>query len=57
MPIPQELLAILACAICKTPLTLSQRQDSLICSQCHRAYPIRDGLPILLPDEATIEDV
>ncbi len=55
MPIPQDLLDILACPVCKTPLAYDQGQDSLKCSQCHRVYPIRDGLPILLPDEATIE--
>lgn len=55
MPIPKNLLDILACPVCKTPLTVTPH-DSLKCAQCHRAYPIRDGLPILLADEATIEN-
>lgn len=53
MPIPQDLLDILACPVCKTPLTFNPQQDTLKCPHCNRAYPIRDGLPILLPDQAT----
>ncbi len=51
-PIPQDLLDILVCPACKQPLSLSPEQDSLRCAQCHVAYPIRDGIPVLLIDQA-----
>jgi len=54
--IDRELLEILACPICKKPLAYSEEKDTLKCAACRRAYPIRDEIPILLADEATIEE-
>lgn len=54
--IAKDLLDILACPNCKTPITLAQDEQSLKCAQCHRRYPIRDGIPVLLIDQATIEN-
>jgi hypothetical protein len=48
--IDQELLDILACPLCKTAVRLEG--DRLICTQCSRRYPIRDGIPVMLIDEA-----
>jgi len=48
--IDQELLDILACPVCKTAVRLEG--DRLICSQCGRRYPIRDGIPVMLVEEA-----
>ena len=48
--IDQELLDILACPACKTPIRLEN--DRLICDNCGRRYPIRDGIPVMLIDEA-----
>ncbi|HEV2356388.1 MAG TPA: Trm112 family protein [bacterium] len=48
--IDQELLDILACPVCKTPVR--QEGDRLVCVQCGRRYPIRDGIPVMLIDEA-----
>jgi uncharacterized protein len=53
--ISQDLLDILACPVCKKPLTLKDNGQSLKCAECHRAYPIRDDIPILLIDEAVVE--
>jgi uncharacterized protein YbaR (Trm112 family) len=55
--IPQDLLEILVCPVCKQPLTLRDKdsQQSLKCKQCRRVYPVRDDIPILLADEATID--
>jgi uncharacterized protein YbaR (Trm112 family) len=53
--IPQELLDILVCPVCKEPLVQKETGESLKCGQCHRVYPVRDGIPILLVDEAVIE--
>ena len=54
--IDRELLEILACPACKKPLTLQEEAQKLTCGNCRRSYPIRDGIPILLIDEAIVED-
>jgi uncharacterized protein YbaR (Trm112 family) len=50
--ISDKLLAILACPKCKAPLI--RQQDRLVCTrpECRLRYPIREGIPILLIDEA-----
>ena len=48
--IDPNLLEMLACPACKTPVTLEAEQ--LVCGQCQRRYPIRDGIPVMLIDEA-----
>jgi uncharacterized protein YbaR (Trm112 family) len=52
--IDQELLRILACPACGAPL--DQRGDRLCCRGCGRRYPIRDGIPVLLLDEAELPE-
>jgi uncharacterized protein len=52
MTISRELLDILACPKCKSSITLNETQDGLICHQCRLLYEIRDGIPIMLIDEA-----
>ena len=48
--IDQKLLEILACPACKTPVRLEG--DRLVCAHCGRRYPIRDGIPVMLIEEA-----
>ncbi len=48
--IDPKLLEILACPACKTEVKLSE--DRLVCVQCQRRYPIRDGIPVMLIEEA-----
>jgi uncharacterized protein YbaR (Trm112 family) len=55
MPIPDELLEILACPACKTPVQLTADGQGLKCLDCKRIYPIRDGIPVMLVDEASID--
>ena len=55
MAIDPELLEILACPNCKTPVTLVKDGTALKCATCHRVYPIKDDIPVMLIDEATIE--
>ena len=50
MMIDPQLLEILACPLCKT--AVRQEGDRLICGACRRRYPIRDGIPVMLIDEA-----
>ncbi len=55
MPVDRELLEILACPHCKTPVQLVKKDTALKCGTCHRVYPIKDDIPVMLIDEATIE--
>ena len=55
MAIDPELLSILACPACKTPVHLVKEDTALKCSQCHRVYPIKDDIPVMLIEEAQIE--
>lgn len=51
--IDKELLEILACPACKAPVT--QEGEWIVCSaaeSCGKRYPIRDGIPIMLIEEA-----
>lgn len=52
MTIHPELLEILACPQCKGEIRLSGSGDGLICDPCRLVYEIRDGIPIMLIDEA-----
>jgi uncharacterized protein YbaR (Trm112 family) len=54
--IDRDLLQILACPKCKHPLAWDEDRDVLKCGHCHRVYPIRDGIPVLLEEEATVEN-
>ena len=56
MAISQDLLEILACPACKAKVELVENDSGLKCVECKRVYPIRDDIPVMLIDEATIED-
>lgn len=56
MAISQDLLEILACPACKAKVELKPDGSALKCVECKRVYPIRDDIPVMLIDEATIED-
>ncbi len=55
MAIDPQLLEILACPLCKTDVKLTEDLKGLKCVKCHRVYPIREDIPVMLIDEATIE--
>ncbi|HEY6644913.1 Trm112 family protein [Povalibacter sp.] len=48
-----KLLDILACPVCKGPLQYSKSRQLLVCRADRLAFPIRDGIPVMLEDEAT----
>ena len=52
MTINKELLDILACPKCKGSIFLNESENGLICRHCRLLYEIRDGIPIMLIDEA-----
>jgi uncharacterized protein YbaR (Trm112 family) len=53
MTVPQELLSILVCPKCKGELEYDREAAVLVCKACRLRYPVRDGIPIMLIDEAT----
>jgi uncharacterized protein YbaR (Trm112 family) len=55
MAVDKELLEILACPVCKTPVVEVKNGTALKCNQCKRVYPIKDDIPVMLVDEATID--
>lgn len=52
MALSQELLDILACPKCKGELRLMADDAGLLCETCRLRFPIRDGIPVMLVDEA-----
>ncbi|PPE70354.1 Trm112 family protein [Caldimonas thermodepolymerans] len=47
-----RLLELLVCPVCKGPLEHDREAHELICRADHLAYPIRDGIPVMLESEA-----
>ena len=56
MAISNELLEILVWPMCKATVELTLVESGLKCVECHRVYPIRDDIPVMLVDEARIEE-
>ena len=52
MNVDRKLLAILVCPICKGELRYDRQAAELLCVADGRAFPIRDGVPVMLPEEA-----
>lgn len=50
--VSEQLLAILVCPRCKGKLEARESESVLVCQACRLAYPVRDGIPIMLTDEA-----
>ncbi|MBC7579379.1 Trm112 family protein [Tardiphaga sp.] len=51
-----KLLEILVCPLTKGPLEFDASRQELVSRQAKLAYPIRDGIPIMLPEEARAID-
>ena len=47
-----KLLEILVCPLCKGPLVYRKTEGELLCKGDRLAYPIRDGIPVMLEEEA-----
>ena len=57
MPVNPELLEILVCPACKTsPVLPVNNGAGLKCQACGKIYPVKDDIPVMLIDEATIDD-
>jgi uncharacterized protein YbaR (Trm112 family) len=55
MPVDPALLEILVCPKCLKPVKPVHEGAGLKCSECHRVYPVKDDIPVMLIDEATVE--
>lgn len=53
-PLDPRLLEILVCPVTKGPLEYDRTAAELVSRQAGLAYPVRDGIPIMLPEEARI---
>jgi len=47
-----KLLEILVCPLCKGPLVYKKPEQELICKPCRLAYPIKEGIPVMLEEDA-----
>lgn len=52
MTVPKPLLEILVCPRCKGELEYREQEGALRCHACKLEYPVREGIPIMLIDEA-----
>ncbi len=52
MALSNELLAILVCPACKGRVEPVDEGTGLVCRACRLRYPVRDGIPVMLADEA-----
>jgi len=55
--VDKQLLSILVCPVSKAPLEYDAKAQELICRASGLAYPIRDGIPVMLESEARLLDV
>ena len=51
-----RLLNILVCPLCKGPLTSNTEHTELVCKADQLAFPVRDGIPVMLSTEARVLD-
>ena len=56
MAVSEQLLEILVCPACHAKVELKADGSGLKCAGCNRVYPIRDDIPVMLIDEATVEE-
>jgi uncharacterized protein YbaR (Trm112 family) len=51
--VDQRLLEILVCPDCHATVTYKDRRKVIVCDRCGLKYPVVDGIPVMLVDEAT----
>lgn len=56
MIMDKALLNILACSLCHGPLKYQKPSNELLCTACRLAYPIEDGIPVMLKESARLLD-
>lgn len=56
-PVDRKLLELLACPLTKGPLVWDESRQELVSRLAKLAYPVRDGIPVMLPSEARTIDI
>lgn len=56
MALDKELLDILACPVCKGDVYESEDKNFLICEKCRLKFPVKEGIPVMLQEEAVPMD-
>jgi len=54
--IDPKLLEILACPACDDRPPVKLKDKALVCEKCKRAYPIKDGIPVMLVEKAVVQE-
>ena len=55
-PVSRELIDLLICPACHGEVEYKERRERIICTACGRRYPVRDGIPVMLVDEAEMPE-
>ena len=55
LEVSPQLIDMLRCPVCLEPVKLTPDNQGLRCAKCHLVYPIRDGFPVMIKDEARPE--
>lgn len=53
MALDERLLDILVCPDCRAAVEHKERRHVVVCTACALTYPVRDGIPVMLVEEAT----
>jgi len=53
VPVDPALIQLLVCPACHGSIEYKDRRNLIICTVCGLHYPVRDGIPVMLVDEAT----
>ena len=56
MKVTQEFVEMMICPACRGRVELKEDGSGIRCVECRRVYPIRDDIPAMVVEEATIED-
>lgn len=54
MMLDERLLQVLICPACRGGVEHKERRNVVLCTSCGRRYPVRDGIPVMLVDEAEL---
>lgn len=52
MNVDRKTLNLLVCPVCKSGLTQPRKKEELVCMACRLAFPVRNGIPVMLEEEA-----
>lgn len=53
MAVDERLLEVLVCPDCRSEVEYKDRRKVIVCTGCGLQYPVKDGIPVMLVDEAT----